>query len=118
MPPLYFTGLLGALWLWKCMMLVVFQNKIIYMPGMPPNSRRETIADYASECRGIQWHEKRTRAADGTSLALAVANAHSKGEEANKGSGAGKESVAGHVYILYFQGLFQHGTRVLSKAYP
>lgn len=106
MPPVYFTGLLGALWLWKCLMLVVFQNKIIYMPGMPPNARRETIADYASQCGGVQWEVRRTRAFDGIDLALAVASVSSQSRtgrsEILSGEKGGKD---GHVYILYFQGL-------------
>ncbi len=47
-------------------MMVVFKNKIIYMPGLPPNARWEKIADHASRCGGIQWKEERTKAADGT----------------------------------------------------
>ncbi|KAG7116760.1 Lysophosphatidylserine lipase ABHD12 like protein [Verticillium longisporum] len=69
-----FVGLLGSLWVWKCMMMVVFQNKIIYMPGLPPNARRERIEDYARQCGGISWQARRIRAADAP------------------------------VYILYFQG--------------
>jgi uncharacterized protein len=38
-------------------MMVVFQNKIIYMPGLPPNARRERIEDYKNQCGGIQWRE-------------------------------------------------------------
>jgi hypothetical protein len=30
-------------------MMIVFQNKIIYMPGLPPNARKETIADYKNQ---------------------------------------------------------------------
>ncbi|ETS82158.1 hypothetical protein PFICI_07160 [Pestalotiopsis fici W106-1] len=63
--PLYFGGLFVALWTWKCCMLVTFQNKIIYMPGLPPNARSEKIEDYASRCAGISWREERIRAADG-----------------------------------------------------
>lgn len=38
-------------------MMVVFQNKIIYMPGLPPNARGERIEDYKNQCGGIQWRE-------------------------------------------------------------
>ncbi|KAK0657291.1 hypothetical protein B0T16DRAFT_319916 [Cercophora newfieldiana] len=97
LPPVVFTGLFISLWIWKCVMLVVFQNKIIYMPGLPPNARSETIADYAPLCGGVKWHEERTIAADGTSLALAVATVTVPGV-------LGPESASTHVYILYFQG--------------
>jgi hypothetical protein len=87
----------------KCVMMVVFQNKIIYMPGLPPTSRRERIADWASMCGGVQWVEERTAAADGTKLALAVTTI-----PLPKGThpvGAAPDMpAAAHVYVLYFQG--------------
>lgn len=36
LPPLAFVGLGCTLWTWKCAMMILFQNKIIYMPGVPP----------------------------------------------------------------------------------
>ncbi|KAL2023485.1 hypothetical protein VTK56DRAFT_2481 [Thermocarpiscus australiensis] len=103
LPPLVFSGLLVALWTWKCMMMVLFQNKIIYMPGLPPNARRERIADWASLCGGIQWCEERTVAEDGTDLAMAIAtvNFPQKGRPA---ATRPEEPPAAHVYVLYFQG--------------
>lgn len=99
-----FTGLLIGLWIWKCFMMVVFQNKIIYMPGMPPNARRERIADWASQCGDIQWTEERTKATDRTELAMAVATiALPKGNRPIAISNPEKP-VAAHAYVLYFQG--------------
>ncbi|KAK3984834.1 Alpha/Beta hydrolase protein [Cladorrhinum sp. PSN332] len=104
LPPAMFTGLLIGLWIWKCFMMVVFQNKIIYMPGMPPNARRERIADWASRCGGIQWTEERTKAADGTELGMAVATIPlPKGNRPMAITDTG-ETAAAHVYVLYFQG--------------
>ncbi|KAG9231900.1 Alpha/Beta hydrolase protein [Amylocarpus encephaloides] len=91
-PPLVFGGLVIALWTWKCFMMVVFQNKIIYMPGLPPNARRETIADYKNQCGGIQWREERIRSLDGTRISLCVATVETSSLPAKT------------VYILYFQG--------------
>lgn len=71
-PPAVFTGLLLALWLYKCCMMVVFQNKIVYMPSVPPFSRSEKIADYAARCRPVEWREQHITASDGTSIAVAV----------------------------------------------
>lgn len=96
--PIVFVGLFVALWTWKCCMLVLFQNKIIFMPGMPPNSRRETIKDYAARCAGINWREERVRAADNTDLALCVADV-SLGHAAPIAC-----PPAIRLYILYFQG--------------
>ncbi|KAH9906289.1 alpha/beta-hydrolase [Xylariomycetidae sp. FL2044] len=95
--PVAYPGLFLALWTWKCLMMVAFQNKIIWMPGLPPNARREKIADYTSRCGGIPWREERIRAADGTDLALCVADV-----DARQGTlSAGPDVV---FYILYFQG--------------
>ncbi|KAL8648645.1 MAG: hypothetical protein Q9210_004871 [Variospora velana] len=95
-PPLVFTGLLLSLWTYKCLMLVLFQNKIIYMPSVPPFSRSEKIQDYEAQCRPVRWEETRIRAADGVEVALAV------------GSLAGSKPVTSeiqkHVAIVYFQG--------------
>ncbi|KAH7375217.1 Alpha/Beta hydrolase protein [Plectosphaerella cucumerina] len=100
LPPVMFVGLLGALWVWKCIMMVIFQNKIIYMPGMPPNARRERIADYASRCGGVRWEERRVKAADGTDLALCVARVEATGAAPATSPAA----AATPVYVLYFQG--------------
>ena len=96
-PPVMFLSLAVALWTWKCLMMVVFQNKIIYMPGFPPNARLETIADYKGHCAGIEWREERIRSGDRTRTSLCVANvingSHMKGRPKS-------------VYILYFQGTY------------
>lgn len=93
-PPVVFGGLLITLWTYKCMMMVVFQNKIIYMPSMPPFSRSETIEDYANECRPIEWIEHGIRSVDGTSIKLLEGSTSSTVAEAD----------AKHVVVLYFQG--------------
>jgi len=84
--------------------MVVFQNKIIYMPGMPPNARRERIADWAGQCGGIQWTEERTKAADGTELAIAVATVALPGGDRPIAAPDPEKPVAAHAYVLYFQG--------------
>lgn len=98
LPPVVFTGLLVALYTWKSFMMVSFQNKIIYMPYMPPNARQEKISDYQDSLCGVQWDEYKTRAADKTKLTLAMATVASGGDEADS-------SVSHHVYILYLQGV-------------
>lgn len=69
-PPAVFGGLLVALWTYKCLMMVTFQNKIIYMPGVPPFSRSEKVEDYAAQCRPVIWSEHDLKARDGTKLKL------------------------------------------------
>ncbi|KAI1436861.1 alpha/beta-hydrolase [Xylaria sp. CBS 124048] len=78
--------------------MVVFQNKIIYMPGLPPNSRREKISDYQSRLAGIAWREERIRAADGTDLVLCCADVE-LGIRTNN-----PRLPETNLYVLYFQG--------------
>ncbi|KAI9452799.1 hypothetical protein BJY52DRAFT_1291857 [Lactarius psammicola] len=40
-----FVGLPLALWAYKCLMLIIFQRKVIYMGYAPPGSRTELLAD-------------------------------------------------------------------------
>ena len=96
LPPVIFSGLLASLWFYKCCMMVVFQNKIIYMPGVPPFARQEKIANYARACHPVVWKEERIMTEDGKDLALCVG-------EIRCGSRVPlKPSV--HVVVLYFQG--------------
>lgn len=95
--------------------MVTFQNKIIYMPGLPPNARREKIQDYASRCGGLQWREERTRAADGTDLALCVTDVDLGSGVASTSTSTSTSTSASPFtptpgrpdmafYVLYFQG--------------
>lgn len=94
--PLLLTGLFVALWTWKCTMLVLFQNAIIYNPFMPPNARSMRIEEFARQCGGVQWREQRIRSLDGTEIALCVSQ---HPQDATIGASSARE-----VYILYFQG--------------
>lgn len=85
-----------SLWTYKCLIMVMFQNKIIYMPFVPPFSRSERIKDYEAQCNPIKWEEKRIKAADGVEIALAVGSITGNRSETMK---KGK-----HVAIVYFQG--------------
>ncbi|KAL2174732.1 Alpha/Beta hydrolase protein [Thermothelomyces heterothallicus CBS 202.75] len=85
-------------------MMVVFQNKIIYMPGLPPTSRREQIANWASMCGGVQWMEERTVAEDGTELALAVTTVPLPKGRRPAAAAPKNQPAPAHVYVLYFQG--------------
>jgi hypothetical protein len=96
MPPLIFTGLFVFLWCWKCAMLVIFQNTIIYNPFLPPNARTMTISEFARQCAGVQWREERIKSNDGTEIALCVSDIQ---------QGPVTEDQK-QVYILYFQGQF------------
>jgi len=115
--PLTFSGLLVALYVWKCVMLVVFQNKIIYMPGFPPNSRSERIADYAGQpCGDITWGEEKTRASDGTELTMVIASVPlPKGTRSTGTTMVESHKPArAHVYVLYLQGQCSHMSAFLT----
>lgn len=75
-------------------MMVVFQNKIIYMPSMPPFSRSEKIVEFERECKPVVWRVERIESADGVEVALAVGSVPAD---------AGMEEN-GHVVVVYFQG--------------
>ncbi|KAI7284983.1 hypothetical protein KC345_g2010 [Hortaea werneckii] len=51
-------------------MTVVFQEKFIYMPYMPPFARSEKIEDYEASCKPVEWGEERIRSLDGTKISL------------------------------------------------
>jgi uncharacterized protein len=92
-PPVVFTGLVLTLWTYKCMMMIIFQNKIIYMPGVPLGARDERIEDYTKQCRPVVWNKEILETSDRKKIAVAVANSEPDGEEINA-----------HVIVLYFQG--------------
>lgn len=95
LPPTVFLGLVGTLWFYKCLMMVLFQKKIIYMPSIPPFSRREDIETYAAGCHPVEWEERRIKSEDDTELALCVGEIPASNF---------KKSFARQLILLYFQG--------------
>ncbi|KAK5014946.1 hypothetical protein LTR60_003108 [Cryomyces antarcticus] len=82
--------------------MVLFQDKIIYMPSVPPFSRQQKIQDYEQLCRPVVWTEERIRSLDGTDIALCVGKAGAVGrDDAAVVEETGKRKK---VVILYFQG--------------
>ena len=102
LPPTVFAGLLLALWTYKCLMLVIFQHKIIYMPYLPPFARSEKLADYAAQCGPVRWREEWVTAQDGVQLAMAVGQVESEkeGEEAGRRPARDVVVVHLHGYLL------------------
>lgn len=97
-PPAVFTGLLASLWVYKCCMMVIFQNKIIYMPSISPYSRSEKIETYRHQCHPVEWREHCIAAPDGTKISLVVSSM-ALTSEVNMRATSPKRVV-----ILYFQG--------------
>lgn len=97
-PPVVFTGLLVGLWTYKCIMTIIFQDKIIYMPYMPPFARSEKMEDYTASCKPVQWEHRHIKSMDGTKIAICIGSIpQSRTEMVNVGTRK-------HVVICYFQG--------------
>ncbi|KAM5446173.1 hypothetical protein McanCB56680_008043 [Microsporum canis] len=91
-------------------MMVIFQNKIIYMPSMPPFSRQEKIADYEQVCRPIVWEEQRIKSLDGVEIAICVGRNVMRADEKEAKEVRRTEDVV----ILYFQGLVSFISRLID----
>ncbi|KAL1386937.1 Alpha/Beta hydrolase protein [Phyllosticta capitalensis] len=99
-PPTIFLMCFLGLWSYKVIMTIVFQNKIIYMPYMPPFARSEKMEDYTQLCRPVDWHEISIRSLDGTRIALCVGEIQrGRFQEATPEKLRPKRTV-----IIYFQG--------------
>ena len=72
--------------------MVLFQDKIIYMPYIPPFSRSEEIGIYQAQCGPVSWESKHIKSLDGTNLAICV------------GKVSGNETQTRQVILCYFQG--------------
>lgn len=99
LPPTVFIGLLITLWTYKCMMMVLFQNKIIYMPSVPPFARKESIKDYKNACKPVEWRQEIIRSLDGTKIALAIGK-----NQTRMSQRALTVPKDGGLVIVYFQG--------------
>jgi len=97
-PPAVFCALVVSLWAYKCLMMVVFQNKIIYMPSVPPFSRSERMENYAASCKPIAWRSETIRSLDGTKLTLAI------GENVTMQQQQRVSSKCPALVVVYFQG--------------
>lgn len=84
-PPLLVVNLLVALWAYKvcdkemrlntvqCLTLIIFQNKLIYLPYLPLGARKETIQEYESQLLGFDWTTTKVKTRDGRKLSTCVA---------------------------------------------
>ncbi|GAA5894926.1 uncharacterized protein JCM6883_002258 [Sporobolomyces salmoneus] len=49
------VGLPTVLWIYKCLMLVAMQRKIIYLPSVPPGTRHESLANEERTKDRLHW---------------------------------------------------------------
>ncbi|KEF62248.1 uncharacterized protein A1O9_00220 [Exophiala aquamarina CBS 119918] len=82
-------------------MMVIFQNKIIYMPSVPPFSRSEKVRDYASQCLPFTWSEHDIKAADGTAIKILESGPNTVALQAQQRR---------RVVVLYLQGILRAWT--------
>ncbi|KAL4801994.1 Alpha/Beta hydrolase protein [Aspergillus unguis] len=101
-PPVLFVGLLLGLWTWKCLWIILLQDKLLYLAWLPPLSRSEKIEDYAREFRGVSWTKKQIRSLDGTKLAVCEGRPPLPRGNALGAVEPGK--MKKRVVICYFQG--------------
>ena len=57
----------------QCIMMIIFQNKLIYLPYIPYGARKETIQDYTPQLLGLDWTTSEVRTRDGKKLSTCVA---------------------------------------------
>lgn len=80
-------------------MMILFQDKIIYMPSVPPFSRQEKVKDFARACLPMEWTEETILSLDGTKLALCIGVTPDVLSQIQS-----EKSCARPLIILYFQG--------------
>ena len=79
--------------------MVLFQNKVIHMPSVPPFSRSEKVESYRRQCQPVEWREHYISTPDGIELSLVVGSV-APASMANTGLTSPERAV-----ILHFQGL-------------
>lgn len=82
-------------------MMILFQNKIIYLPNIPPFSRSEKVEDYERVCWPVVWKGDQLVTDDGVRVSVLVGNLEDKDKDKEK---MGEEGQGGHLVVLYFQG--------------
>ncbi|KAL4943454.1 Alpha/Beta hydrolase protein [Aspergillus oleicola] len=105
-PPTIFLSLLLTLWTWKCLWIIILQDKLLYLSWLPPLSRSESIDDYKKEFRGVRWTEKEIRSLDGMRLAV-VEGRYGLSKEVEEGNGERNElrrRIKKRIIICYLQG--------------
>ncbi|GAA5905378.1 hypothetical protein JCM6882_003142 [Rhodosporidiobolus microsporus] len=109
------VGLPAALWAYKCLMLVLFQRKIIYLPSVPPGTRDESLADGErtpardASLSGMRWKEVEVTSEAPTrwlrrKVKLRGVELEWKEDEGEKKAAAVGAGRRPHVVVVYLQG--------------
>ncbi|GAA6006953.1 uncharacterized protein JCM10292_000371 [Rhodotorula paludigena] len=119
-PPLLFlaqvvVGLPALLWFYKCLMLVLFQRRIIYLPSVPPGTRDESLrkgertTERDSSFAGMRWTEVPLTSSEPSAWLrrpVKLRGIELSWRRAGEGAdpAARLEPLPGDVVILYLQG--------------
>lgn len=108
-----FIGLPLTLWSYKCLMLVLFQRKIIYMGYLPPGTRTERLKEDDQDLEDLTWKEVEVESSDGVLLRGYSFRRESEDSklEASRTFGTPAPPRSSKVLIIYFQG--ESGQRLL-----
>ncbi|GAA5937979.1 hypothetical protein JCM3775_002413 [Rhodotorula graminis] len=108
------VGLPAALWAYKCLMLVVFQRRIIYLPSVPPGTRDESLDDGErtsardASLGGLAWRQVSVRSDEPTRWLRRPVEL--RGVEMSWNEGAGSVTAATatarrqKIVVVYLQG--------------
>ncbi|GAA5849716.1 hypothetical protein JCM9279_001991 [Rhodotorula babjevae] len=106
-------GLPAALWAYKCLMLVLFQRRIIYLPSVPPGTRNESLddgersSDRDASLGGLRWREVKVTSEEPTRWLRRPVELRgiemSWSEDAEVASAAGS-ATRQKVVVVYHQG--------------
>ncbi|CCG82903.1 putative Alpha/beta superfamily hydrolase [Taphrina deformans PYCC 5710] len=98
--PLIFGGLLVALWTWKSLMLIVFQDKIIYMPYL---GRQEQLEHHPTPA--VEWSRHALRTSDHVTIVLCNAKlTKAKRDQSVRGNAECSDDCRKRVTMVYLQG--------------
>ncbi|KAF9647300.1 hypothetical protein BDM02DRAFT_3170324, partial [Thelephora ganbajun] len=95
------AGLPIALWTYKCLMLVLFQRKVIYMGYVPPGARTEELSESIIP-RGLKCEEIKVSSDNGHSLSGVVVSPSGTLRGAPRSSTESSESLK--TLFFYLQG--------------
>lgn len=86
-------------------MMVIFQNKIIYMPGIPLGARNEKVEDYVAACSGVDWREVKIPTQNSVVLSGVVGSITvNKNDRKYESFGSRRTPRPRRVLVLYLQG--------------
>ncbi|GAA5830554.1 hypothetical protein JCM11251_002513 [Rhodosporidiobolus azoricus] len=104
------VGLPAALWAYKCLMLVLFQRKIIYLPSVPPGTRDESLAQGErstardASLSGMRWKEVQIQSTVPSRWMRRPVKLKGIELEWKEDEGKAVEGQRQHVVVVYLQG--------------